>query len=296
MSKFSGVGVAIVTPFNSKGEIDYKGLQDLVNHLVEGGVDYLVVQGTTGESPVITSSEKRKLLDFVIEVNEKRVPIVYGLGGNNTIEVCSGIKELDVSGIDGLLSVSPYYNKPSQSGLFQHYKMVAEASELPVILYNVPSRTGGNVLAETTLKIAEEINNVVAVKEASGDLQQISQIIQHKPSGFEVISGDDVLTLPILALGGQGVISVVANAFPKPFTELVHAALSGDFTTARANHYDLIDIMNLMFVEGNPAGVKEALKHRGICNHYVRMPLTTVSQATSNAILAAMKAKDLVKN
>lgn len=295
MSKFGGVGVAIVTPFNERGDIDYAGLQNLVNHLVNGGVDYLVVQGTTGESPVITKSEKRKLLDFVIEVNEKRLPIVYGLGGNNTVAVCKDIKEMDFSGVDGILSVSPYYNKPSQTGLFQHYQMVAEASEIPVILYNVPSRTGGNVIAETTLKIAEEIEGIAAVKEASGDLQQISQIIQHKPEHFEVISGDDVLTLPILALGGQGVISVVANAFPKPFTELVHSGLRGDFQTAQQLHYDLLEIMNLMFVEGNPGGVKEALKHRGICDHHVRMPLTTVSAATSQAIFESMKAKDLVK-
>ena len=295
MNKFGGVGVAIVTPFNVNGDVDYVGLQKLVNHLISGGVDYLVVQGTTGESPVITASEKRKILDLVIEVNEKRLPIVYGLGGNNTLNVCNAIKKMDLSGVDGLLSVSPYYNKPSQIGLFQHYKMVAEVSEIPVILYNVPSRTGGNVIAETTLKISEEIKGVVAVKEASGDLQQISQIIQHKPSHFEVISGDDVLTLPILALGGQGVISVVANAFPKSFKNMVHKALNGDFESARKSHFELLDIMNLLFLEGNPAGVKEALNHLGLCDSHVRMPLTNVSRGTSELILNAMKANDLVK-
>jgi 4-hydroxy-tetrahydrodipicolinate synthase len=294
MSKFGGLGVAMVTPFNEKGQIDFAGVERLVEHMIDGGVDYLVVQGTTGESPSLGIEEKRSLLDFIIEITKKRVPIVYGLGGNNTRVICDLLRSMDWTGVSGVLSVCPFYNKPSQAGMIEHYKQVANASPVPVILYNVPGRTGVNLSAVSTLELAK-IDNIVAIKEASGDLNQIGEILLKKPADFQVISGDDALTLPLIAMGAEGVISVVGNAFPKIFSQMVNQALFGQVNEARVYHYQLLELMNLLFVEGSPAGIKEALKHRGICENHLRLPLLPVSASTSEAIYRQMAEHDLVE-
>ncbi|MCB9198758.1 MAG: 4-hydroxy-tetrahydrodipicolinate synthase [Flavobacteriales bacterium] len=278
MSKFKGLGVALVTPFLDNGGVDMAGLQRLVEHNVENGTDYLVVQGTTGESVTLTKEEKKAVLDFVIEINNGRKPIVLGVGGNNTAEIVKALSEMDTTGIDGILSVSPYYNKPTQEGIFQHYKALNAATKLPIILYNVPGRTSSNVTAATTVRIAKECKNIVAVKEASGNLEQIMHIINNRPKGFLVLSGDDALTLPHIAAGGDGVISVIGNAFPKRFSRMVHAALEGDLVQARKDHYDLFEMIPLLFAEGNPAGIKRVLATKGICKENVRLPLVTVSK------------------
>lgn len=284
MEKFRGLGVALVTPFLENGGVDMAGLQRLVEHNIKNGTDYLVVQGTTGESATLTAEEKKSVLDFVIEVNNGRKPIVLGVGGNNTAAIAETLENLDPSGIDGILSVSPYYNKPTQEGIFQHYKKLNAVTPLPIILYNVPGRTSSNVAAATTLRIAKELKNVVAVKEASGNLEQIMEIIMHKPKGFLVLSGDDALTLPHIAVGGDGVISVVGNAFPKRFSKMVHAALDGDMTTAKQYHYDLLEIIPMLFAEGNPAGIKRVLSTLGICKENVRLPLVPVSKGLAEKL------------
>lgn len=277
MDKFRGLGVALVTPFLDNGGVDMAGLQRLVEHNINNGTDYLVVQGTTGESATLNTEEKKSVLDFVIEINNGRKPVVLGIGGNDTASVVKALEDLNPAGIDGILSVSPYYNKPTQEGIYQHYKALNDVTKLPIILYNVPGRTSSNVQASTTLRIAKELKNIVAVKEASGNLEQIMQIIMHKPKDFLVLSGDDALTLPHIAAGGDGVISVVGNAFPKRFSAMVHAALEGDMKTARLNHYDLLEIIPLLFAEGNPAGIKRVLATLGICKENVRLPLVKVS-------------------
>jgi 4-hydroxy-tetrahydrodipicolinate synthase len=285
----------MVTPFNEDFSIDYPALQRLVEHMINGGVDYLVVQGTTGESATINTEEKRSLLDFIIEVTAKRVPIVFGVGGNDTRAVCEILKSWDFHGVDGILSVSPYYNKPTQEGIYRHYEALANSTELPIILYNVPGRTASNMNAETTLRLAQDFSNIVAVKEASGDLDQISSIIEHKPSDFLVISGDDALTLPMITLGADGLISVVGNAFPTETARLVHKAVDGDVEAAKNEHFKLKDIIENLFVEGNPAGVKECLKHAAISQNFVRLPLLPVSQVTSERIYRLMAEKELVR-
>lgn len=295
MKQFKGLGVAMVTPFKEDLSIDYPALQRLIEHMIKGGVDYLVVQGTTGESATINAEEKRGLLDFIIEVNAKRLPIVYGVGGNDTRAVCHTLKTWDFNGVDGILSVSPYYNKPTQEGIYCHYEAIANSTELPIILYNVPGRTASNMSAETTLRLAQDFSNIVAVKEASGDLDQIASIIQHKPTDFLVISGDDALTLPMISTGAAGVVSVVGNAFPHEFSNLVHKALAGDYAEARVEHYKLKDIIENLFVEGNPAGVKECLKHAAICQNFVRLPLLPVSKVTSEVLYRLMAEKELVR-
>ena len=286
----------MVTPFNEDLSIDYPALQRLVEHMINGGVDYLVVQGTTGESATINAEEKRSLLDFIIEVTAKRVPIVFGVGGNDTRAVCEILKSWNFDGVDGILSVSPYYNKPTQEGIYRHYEALANSTELPIILYNVPGRTASNMNAETTLRLAQDFSNIVAVKEASGDLDQISYIIQHKPSDFLVISGDDALTLPMITLGADGLISVVGNAFPAETARLVHKAGDGDIEAARNEHFKLKDIIENLFVEGNPAGVKECLKHAAISQNFVRLPLLPVSQVTSERLYRLMAEKELVRH
>lgn len=278
MEKFKGLGVALVTPFLENGGVDMAGLQRLVEHNIKNGTDFLVVQGTTGESATLTAEEKKSVLDFVIEINNGRKPIVLGIGGNNTAAIAETLENLDPTGIDGILSVSPYYNKPTQEGIYQHYKKLNEATPLPIILYNVPGRTSSNVSAATTLRIAKECKNIVAVKEASGNLEQIMEIIMHKPKNFLVLSGDDALTLPHIAAGGDGVISVVGNAFPKRFSKMVHAAMEGDLATARQYHYDLLEIIPMLFAEGNPAGIKRVLSTLGICKDHLRLPLVPVSK------------------
>ncbi len=284
MSKFRGTGVAVITPFNEDNSIDYTSLKRLINHLIDNGIDYLVVQGTTGESVTLTKQEKIDVLAFVIKENAGKLPIVYGLGGNNTFDIVEELKSFNFKGVDAILSVSPYYNKPSQEGIYQHYKAIAEVSPLPIILYNVPARTGSHVEAETVLRLAKDFNNIIGIKEASGIMLHSMKIIKHKPEGFLVISGDDILNLPILACGGDGVISVVANAFPKDFSQMVRASLSGDFKIAQQHHYTYFDIIHYLFVDGNPAGIKATLKILGICNDKLRLPLVNVTQNTFNAI------------
>lgn len=275
MNQFKGAGVALVTPFNADLTIDFVGLRRLVDEQIKGGTNYLVVQGTTGESPTLSADEKKRVLSTVQEVNNGRLPIVYGVGGNNTMAVAEAFKQIP-SGVDGILSVAPYYNKPIQKGFIEHYKVLADHTDLPIILYNVPGRTGSNMLAETTLALAE-IKNIVAMKEASGNMEQIMEIIQHKPEGFLVLSGDDAITLPLIAAGADGVISVVANAFPKHFSGMVQSALQGDFVLSRKLHYELLQVTKLFFAEGNPGGVKVALKTMGWMEEYMRLPLVPVS-------------------
>ncbi|MBP6271832.1 MAG: 4-hydroxy-tetrahydrodipicolinate synthase, partial [Fluviicola sp.] len=254
MNQFKGAGVALVTPFLADMSIDYPALRKLVREQIAGGTNFLVVQGTTGESPTLTSDEKQKVLETVQEENNGVLPIVYGVGGNNTLAVAEAFSKIP-AGVDGILSVAPYYNKPIQRGFVAHYKAIAQATDLPIIMYNVPGRTGSNMLAETTLELAE-VKNIVAMKEASGNMEQIMEIIRCKPADFLVLSGDDALTMPLIAAGADGVISVVANSFPKQFSQMVAASLNGDLATARKLHYDLLPITKLFFTEGNPGGVK----------------------------------------
>ncbi|MGV3610652.1 MAG: 4-hydroxy-tetrahydrodipicolinate synthase [Fluviicola sp.] len=287
MNLFKGAGVALVTPFNADMSIDFPALRRLVQEQISGGTNYLVVQGTTGESPTLNSEEKKQVLETVLEVNNGKLPIVYGAGGNNTMTVAEAIKNIP-KGVDGILSVAPYYNKPTQAGYVAHYKVLADATDLPIILYNVPGRTGSNVLAETTLELAE-IKNIVAMKEASGNMEQIMEIIRCKPENFLVLSGDDAITLPLIAAGADGVISVVANSFPKQFSQMVTSALNGDFETARKLHYDLLPVTKLMFAEGNPGGVKIALEELGWMKPHMRLPLMQVSDGLKAKIVAETK-------
>jgi len=272
---FTGAGVALVTPFLDNEKIDFDALRALVRLQINGGTDFLVVQGTTGESPVLSQEEKMEVLRVVIEENNGQLPIVYGVGGNNT-RALEGIFAALPKGVDGILSVSPYYNKPIQKGIVAHYKIVADSTDLPIILYNVPGRTGSNVAPETTLELAE-VRNIVAVKEASGNMEQIMQIIKYRPSGFGVLSGDDNLTMPLIAAGADGVISVVANAFPALFSTMVHSAMNGELELARAAHYKLFDVTKMFFEQGNPGGVKAALAHMQLMDEYMRLPLFPVS-------------------
>jgi 4-hydroxy-tetrahydrodipicolinate synthase len=272
----SGTGVAIVTPFLENGEIDNPALEVLVNHLIVGGVDYLVVLGTTGETATVSKEEKNKLLQLVNKYTNNRVKLVAGIGGNDTREVIASMKELSLSGYCAILSVSPYYNKPNSEGLFQHYKAIAEAAPLPVIMYNVPGRTGMNVSTATTLRIARECNNIIATKEASGNMEQIMQIIAEKPQGFEVISGDDGLALPLIACGAIGVISVVANAYPKQYSDMIDLCLEGKFNEAREAHEKILPIINTLFLEGSPSGVKAYLSLMGIVKETFRLPVVGV--------------------
>lgn len=278
MEELKGTGVAMVTPFNADGSINFEHLEALTNHLIDGGVEYLVVMGTTGESVTLTKQEKEDVLDCVFRVNEGRLPIILGVGGNNTAEVCAQLKNLDKTGLTAILSVSPSYNKPTQEGIYQHYAAISDCSPLPIILYNVPGRTSSNISAETTLRLANDFENIVAVKEASGSLEQCMRIIKDKPEGFLIISGDDNFSLSLIASGGDGVISVVANALPRQYSDLIRASLSGDFETARSLQYRLFDIVNLLFAEGNPAGVKCALHELGVCEESLRLPLVQVSE------------------
>jgi 4-hydroxy-tetrahydrodipicolinate synthase len=287
MNIFKGTGVALVTPFNSDFSIDFEGLKKLVQLQIDGGTDFLVVQGTTGESPTLSSDEKSKILDTVLEVNNGKLPIVFGAGGNDTIKVAESISKIP-NGVDGILSVSPYYNKPTQEGIYQHYKYLAESTDLPIILYNVPGRTGSNVLAETTLRLAE-IPSIVAMKEASGNFDQIMEIIRCRPEGFGVLSGDDAITMPLIAAGADGVISVVANSFPEKFSAMVSASLRGDLAYARELHYDLLPITRMFFEEGNPGGVKVALEIRKLMNQSMRRPLIQVSASLAARIAIETK-------
>ena len=286
IDKFRGTGVALVTPFDEKGDIDFNALGRVIDHVIKGGVEYVVALGTTGETPVLTAKEKSEIVKYTIRIVAKRVGVVVGIGGNSTREVIQTISEYGFKGIDAVLSVSPYYNKPSQQGIYEHYKAVAAASPLPIIVYNVPGRTSSNISAETTLRLAREVKNIMAVKEASGNMDQIMQIIKHKPKDFLVISGDDLITLPILASGGDGVISVIANAFPSEFSEMTRQGLAGDFGKARKLHYELDEFTRLIFADGNPAGVKCVLNMMKIAPPFVRLPLVQVNPKVENDLKA----------
>lgn len=282
--KFGGLGIAMVTPFDNSGKVDFDGLTRLTEHLIEGGVDFLVVQGTTGEPATMNLTEKQAVFEHVKKINAGRLPIVFGQGGNNTKAIIDGFKDFDFTGVDAILSASPYYNKPTQEGIYQHYKALSEYSPVDIILYNVPGRTASNMSPATTLRLANDFENIIAIKEASGDLGQVSQILKYRPTGFAVISGDDPLVTPHISVGGDGVISVIGNAIPKDFGKLTHDALNGDYKSAAAKHLRLLDLIDLLFVEGNPAGIKAALKIKGICGDNVRLPLVPVSEGTAKAI------------
>jgi len=289
--KFTGTGVALVTPFNADKSVDYKSLTKLVKHVIKGKADYVVVLGTTGESVTLTKHEKEKIVSHVVKDVLGRVPVVLGLGGNNTMDILEALsKTSDFKYIDGLLSVSPYYNKPNQRGIYEHYKAISENSPLPVILYNVPGRTGSNMAAETTLKLASDCKNIVAIKEASGNMEQCMKIIKHKPKDFILISGDDMLTLPLVACGAKGVISVVANAFPKDFSEMTRQMMWGNISAAQKLHYKLTDITEQLFADGNPAGIKASLEIMGICQSHLRLPLVNVNAETQNKLEVLIKA------
>lgn len=288
MNKFKGLGVAMVTPFKTDKSIDFEGLENLINHLIDGGVKYLVVMGTTGENPTITTEEQNDILKKVVEVNAKRLPIVFGVGGNDTSSIINRLNSEDIADIDGILSVSPYYNKPSKEGIFQHYKAISYASKWPIIMYNVPGRTGSLVSAETTLRIAE-LPNVICTKEASGSLDICMDIIRQAPDDFGVISGDDNYTLSYIAAGMQGVISVIGNAYPKEFSQMVNYALDGDYKNARHLHYKLLPLMKAIFMDGNPGGVKYVLSKLGICENQFRLPVVPIDKATMKALDLAME-------
>ncbi len=284
-SKFRGTGVAIVTPFNKDYSVDYNSLTKLVEHLIKGKVEYIVVLGTTGESVTLSKEEKEKVVTHVVEVVKKRLPIVLGLGGNNTQDILDYCKDkAHFKGIDAILSVSPYYNKPNQRGIYEHYKAIAQTCPVPVILYNVPGRTGSNIAAETTLALAKEFKNIIAIKEASGNMEQCMKIIKNRPKDFLMISGDDLLALPLVACGADGVISVVANAYPKDLSELVRQILNGNVKASQKLHYKLSDIIEKLFVDGNPAGIKAVLEAIGICKAHLRLPLVNVNKETLTAI------------
>lgn len=274
--QFKGTGVALVTPFMKDGSVDEKALRKLVNFQIDNGTDFLVVQGTTGETATLNTEEKKRVLDIVIEENNGKLPIVLGMADNNTAALIEEIKAFKNEGVDGFLSASPHYSKPSQRGIIAHFKAISEVSKLPIILYNVPGRTASNMTAETTLELSK-IKNIVGIKEASGNLEQVMQILKNAPEGFAVLSGEDALTMPIISMGGHGVISVVANALPKQFSTMINATLAGDLVTARKHHFDVLDITDSFFAEGNPSGIKYCLELVGICNGTVRLPLTTIS-------------------
>lgn len=278
VNKFSGTGVAIITPFRKNESIDFKALEKHINHLISNEIDYIVVLGTTGETPVLSKDEKKAVTCSLVEVVNKRVPVVLGIGGNYTNTVINDIKDTDFTGIDAVLSVTPPYNKPNQTGLYLHYKAIAETSPVPVIVYNVPGRTGSNISADTIVKLSNDFKQIIAVKEASGNMQQIMNILKYKPDSFQLISGDDSISLPLISLGASGVISVIANAFPLEFSRMVRYCLSGKMDEARKIHYKLLPLMEALFSEGSPAGVKAILEIIGISSNYLRLPLVPVSR------------------
>lgn len=274
---FRGTGVAMVTPFKEDGNIDWDALKNHIDFLTKGKLDYLVVMGTTGENVTLSKEEKQEVFSFIAENNKGGLPLMAGIGGNNTHEVLNALQKTDLKGYHAVLSVSPYYNKPNQEGLYQHYKLISEASTLPVVLYNVPGRTGMNVSAETTVRIAHDCPNIIATKEASGNFEQIMYIIKHSPESFDVISGDDAIALPMIAAGATGVISVIANAFPE-FSEMIRMALRGEYDKARVAHYKYTDIIQTLFAEGSPSGIKAYMADLGLCGEYFRMPVYPVSK------------------
>ena len=275
----------MVTPFEANGQVDYDALGRLIDHLIDGGVEYLVSLGTTGESATLSADERKQVFAYTAKKVAGRVGLVAGIAGNNTLEVVDQISKFDTRGYDAILSASPQYNKPTQEGIYQHYKAIAGAAPLPVILYNVPSRTGSNVSAETTVRLAHDFKNIIGMKEASGNFDQLNQIMRDKPEDFLVISGDDPISLPMIALGGVGVISVVGNALPREFSDMIRLCLDGDFKSAQKAHSNVIDFTRMMFAEGSPAGVKTALKCLDVCGDTVRLPLVQVSSALADKIV-----------
>lgn len=284
VGKINGTGVALVTPFRNHGTIDFTSLGKLIEHVIAGDVDFIVALGTTSEAATMSKDESVAAIDYIVETVNGRVPIIMGVGGNNTQGVIDTIKSTAFDGIDGILSVAPYYNKPQQKGIYYHFKNIAAASPVPVIIYNVPGRTSSNISAELTLRLANEFSNIIAVKEASGDLVQVMDIIQHKPAGFKVFSGDDALTFPMMMLGGEGVISVVANAYPKEFSMMVRESAKGSEEKARILHYALLQFIHAIFEDGNPSGIKAALEVMGLCSNNLRLPLVKVNKGTFNKI------------
>lgn len=277
---FKGLGIALITPFTENGSVDYDALKRLVEYQIERGADFMCILATTGETPCLTQDEKVKIKNLVVEENKGRLPILMGCGGNCTDNVVTEIKSLDLSGINGILSVCPYYNKPSQEGLYQHFKAIANATSLPLVLYNVPGRTSVNLNAETTVRLAYDCNNVVAIKEASGKLEQVDEIIYNKPDDFDVISGDDALTFPMIASGAVGAISVIGNALPKQFSKMIRLELNGEYEAARKIHHTFTELYSLLFVDGNPAGVKALLSEMGLIKNILRLPLVPTTITT----------------
>lgn len=279
-SVFTGTGVALVTPFKKDESIDFRALTNVIEHVINNGVEFLVALGTTGETPVLSSEEQEKIIQHVKKINGDRLPLVVGMGGNDTRQQIEKIEKTDFEGIAAILTASPYYSKPNQKGIYNHYMAIAGASPVPVIIYNVPSRTGSNINAETTLKLAVESENFAGIKEASGNMAQIMKIAKDKPAGFDLISGDDALALPMISTGGTGAISVIGNAFPRKFSEMIRLAMDNRWDEARSVHYSLLEIIDQIFIDGSPAGVKAALNILNICENQVRLPLTTVSRVT----------------
>ena len=286
---FKGLGIALITPFNASGAVDYVVLKQLVEYQLKNGADFFCILATTGETPTLTDDEKQRIKELVVEVVAGRVPILMGCGGNNTAAIVEELHTRDFSGIDGILSVCPYYNKPSQEGLYQHFKTIANATDMKVVLYNVPGRTGVNMKAETTVRLARDCKNIVAVKEASGNLEQVDEIIKNKPDTFDVISGDDALTFPMIACGAVGVISVIGNALPKEFSRMLRLGQNGEFEPARKIHHMFTDLFNLLFVDGNPAGVKAMLHEMGMIENVLRLPLVPTRLTTMQKISECLK-------
>jgi len=284
-----GTGVALVTPFQSNGAVDYPALENLITHVIKGGVDFVVALGTTAETPTLSTKEKQEILAAVVKACDGKLPVVCGLGGNNTEELVTQLREFDLHGVDAILSVTPYYNKPSQEGLYQHYKAVANATNKPIILYNVPGRTGCNLLPATAIRLANDFKNIIAIKEASGNIVQCMELIQNKPDNFTVLSGDDNLAVAQMAIGMEGIISVAANCFTKEMTDVINLAIVGKFDKARKTFYKILPGIDLLFAEGNPAGVKNVLANMGICEQHLRLPLVPVSEPTANKIAEFMK-------
>ena len=282
MKRIFGTGVALITPFNEDKTIDYPSLEKLINKVIEGGIDFLVVLGTTGEATSINESEKNELINFIVKLNNKRLPLVLGLGGNNTNNLIKEINNIDLSDFDAILSVTPYYNKPSQKGLYHHYAEISKSSPIPIILYNVPSRTGVNMSPEITIQLANDFKNIISIKEASGDLNQIKYILKNKPKNFDVLSGDDGLTLEIIQNGGAGVISVIGQSNPVEFSSLVKFALNGKLSDAKLLHNKLYGLYHYLYSEGNPSGVKAFLTLQGVCKNYLRLPLVPMSSELFN--------------
>ena len=284
-----GTGVALATPFQSNGAVDYPALENLITHVIKGGVDFVVALGTTAETPTLSTKEKQEILAAVVKACDGKLPVVCGLGGNNTEELVTQLREFDLHGVDAILSVTPYYNKPSQEGLYQHYKAVANATNKPIILYNVPGRTGCNLLPATAIRLANDFKNIIAIKEASGNIVQCMELIQNKPDNFTVLSGDDNLAVAQMAIGMEGIISVAANCFTKEMTDVINLAIVGKFDKARKTFYKILPGIDLLFAEGNPAGVKNVLANMGICEQHLRLPLVPVSEPTANKIAEFMK-------